>query len=72
MANERDRNRKDLDTEDESFGGERRPGESGERVGGRSEEDIRGTADDLDDDDEFDDINDDLDEDEEEGEGSSR
>jgi hypothetical protein len=69
MANERDRNRNDMDTEGEGIGDAGRQGESpGERVGGRSEENIRGTADDLEDD-EFDDT-DDLDDEEDEEEGS--
>jgi hypothetical protein len=59
MANQRDRDRND-DTMGEGFGGGGRQGESGERIGGRSEENIRGTADDMEDD-EFDDT-DDLDE----------
>ena len=66
MANERDRDRND-DTMGEGFGGGGRQGGSEERVGGKGEEEIRGTADDMDDDDEFDD-SDDLDEVDEEEE----
>ena len=62
MANERDRDRSD-DTMGEGFGGGGRQGESSERVGGRSEENIRGTADDtedaeFDDSDDLDDVDD--------------
>ena len=65
MANERDRDRND-DTMGEGFGGGGRQGGSEERVGGKSEETIRGTADDMDDD-EFDD-SDDLDDSDDEEE----
>jgi hypothetical protein len=63
MANERNPNQGDVNM-DENVGGARE--DSPERVGGRSEENLRGTADDSDD--EFEDA-DDLDEEEEEDEG---
>jgi hypothetical protein len=65
MANERDSDRND-DITGEGFGGGGRQGGSDERVGGKSEENIRGTADDMEDD-EFDDSDDldDVDDDEE-------
>ena len=67
MANERDRDTNDMDTASEGAGRKESPDE---RVGGKSEENIRGPADDEDDD-EFDD-NDDLDdEDDDEEEGGS-
>jgi hypothetical protein len=67
MANERDRDTNDMDTASEGAGRKESPDE---RVGGKSEENIRGTADDMEDDDEFDD-NDDLDDEDEEEEGGS-
>jgi hypothetical protein len=76
MANERERSNQDLDVEDENVGGSSgdRQGESPregtqERVGGRSEENIRGVGE-SDEDDFEDEEGDDLDEDAEvEGEG---
>jgi len=50
----------------EGFGGGRKGESQDDRVGGKSEENIRGTADDMEDDDEFDDSDDLDDEDEEE------
>jgi hypothetical protein len=68
MANQRDRDTNDLIRDSDEFGGssaDRTPGApSGERVGGRSEENMRGTGDDSDED-EFEDSDDVEDEDEE-------
>ena len=75
MANQRDRDTNDLNRgSDESTGaaGERNrmpESPSGERMGGRSEENMRGTGDDSDED-EFEDTEDMEDEEEEEGEGT--
>ena len=68
MANERNRNT-GTNTDPEGFGGAGgRQGEStGEQIGGVSDENMRGTADDMEDD-EFDDT-DDLDDEEDEEEG---
>jgi hypothetical protein len=66
MANERDHDTNDMHTASEGAGRKESPDE---RVGGKSEENIRGTADDLEDD-EFDD-DDDLDDEGEEEEGGS-
>ena len=67
MANERDRTR---DMDDETMGGAGSQEDSSrEQVGGRSEENLRGTADDEDDDD-FDETDDLDDEEEEEGDGT--
>jgi hypothetical protein len=75
MANERDRDRNDANRDMDEFGGtggagrDRTPGESSsERMGGRSEENMRGTGDDSDQD-EFEDTED-TDEEEDEGEGT--
>jgi hypothetical protein len=75
MANQRDRDPNDLNKTSDEFGGtgggrNRMPeGPSGERMGGRSEENVRGTGDDSDED-EFDDTDDMDDEEEDEGEGT--
>ena len=75
MANQRDRDTDDLNKDMEDFGGSggtQRPtpgGPSGERMGGRSEENVRGTGDDSDED-EFEDTDDMDDEEEDEGEGT--
>lgn len=75
MANQRDRDTNDLNRDsDELAGGtggrDRMPeSPSGERMGGRSEENMRGTGDDSDED-EFEDTEDMEDEDEDEGEGT--
>ncbi len=67
MANERDRDQNDVDRVGEGFGGGRKGESQDDRIGGKSEETIRGTADDMEeDDDEFDDSDDLDDEDEEE------
>jgi hypothetical protein len=68
MANERDRNM-GTNTDSESVGGEggRRGESTGEQVGGISDENIRGTADDMEED-EFEEA-DDLDDEEDEEEG---
>jgi hypothetical protein len=75
MANERDRDRDDLNRDMDEFGGsggagrERTSGDTAsERMGGRSEENMRGTGDDSDED-EFEDT-DEMDEEEDEGEGT--
>jgi hypothetical protein len=68
MANERDRDQDDLERVGEGFGGVRKGESQDDRVGGKSEENVRGTADDMEDDDEFDD-SDDLDDEDEEEEG---
>ncbi len=68
MANERDRTRDGSDMDDDMLGAGNRAGETpGEQVGGRSEENLRGTADEVDED-EFDET-DDLDDEDEEEEG---
>ena len=76
MANQRDPDTDDLIRDSDEFaggagGGEKRPSEgaSGEKIGGRSEENMRGTGDDSDED-EFEDTEDMEDEEEEEGEGT--
>ena len=74
MANQRDRDTNDLIRDSDEFGGSsdagRTPGAPpSERVGGRSEENMRGTGDDSDED-EFDDTDDMEDEDEDAEEGT--
>ena len=76
MANQRDRDTDDLNRDSDEFaggtgGGENPPseGSSGERMGGRSGENMRGTGDDSDED-EFEDTEEAEDEEEDEGEGT--
>ena len=69
MANERDRDQNDIGRVGEGFGGGRKGESQDDRVGGTSEENIRGTADDMDDDDDVFDDSDDLDDEDEEEEG---
>ena len=70
MANERDRTPGGSDMDDETIGGAASPEESSrEQMGGRSEENLRGTADDEDED-EFDETDDLDDEEDEQGDGT--
>ena len=70
MANERDRTPDGAEMDEETMGGAgNREGSSREQVGGRSEENLRGTADDEDED-EFDETDDLDDEDDEQGDGT--
>jgi hypothetical protein len=70
MANERDRTLDGAEMDDETIGGAaNRDDASREQMGGRSEENLRGTADDEDED-EFDETDDLDDEDDEQGDGT--
>ena len=71
MANERDRTRDGSDIDDETLGGAgNRTGESSsEQMGGPAEENLRGTAEEADED-EFDETDDLDDEEDEEGDGT--
>ena len=70
MANERDRTLDGPEMDEETIGGAAdREDSSREQMGGRSEENLRGTADDEDED-EFDETDDLDDEEDEEGDGT--